>query len=244
MMSSIRFVIILFPLAVLSKPACEDDTSFSDSFGWTCRDYGRVPDQCKFSKEWEKDGKTALLSCCVCRKSMKNKIISDNLHKLFTDHVSTRRQSEDCLNSCSLESETCSGSCEEDKNNCASTCEEVEMTCSWLCEQFGEEEEDDEEGGGVVEDDDTNTLNSSSFSRQIVWYIIIGVLSLLACLCCCFVVYYLMGIRVKTADAGPPQQITREQVPMVPSTRYTQEVQDQYSAQQYLNQVNYPTVPY
>jgi len=244
-MSSIRFVIILFPLTLISKPACEDDRSFSDSFGWTCRDYGRVPEQCKFSKEWEKDGKTALVSCCVCRKDLKNNIIFNNFGS--KELLATRRQSEECLTMCSAESETCSGSCEESKTECDSSCDEVLSTCSWLCEHFDdedeeEEEENEEDAGGVVDDDGTATSNSK-YHKQIGWYIMIVVLGLFVVCCSCFIAHYLIKVRVKTVDTGRPEKITREQVPMVASARNDQQVGDQYMVQQYVGHGDYPAAP-
>lgn len=235
MVPKLSIVLFMFPSAFLSKSTCEDDNSFLDSFGWTCRDYGRVPEQCMFSKKYEINGKMALTSCCVCKNYVNTPgNVVEHFGMSFLDHFSkTRRQSETCLEGCSGDKETCSDSCDSEKNTCKTHCDDVESTCFWQCELV-EEDEEEEGAGGVVETEDEDV--TSSWSSSMEWYIILLIVLLVLGLICCFlVIVYFMQNHVKVGVAGSSPNVNTEQAPMVPNkapmvpdTNYAREVEQYY----------------
>jgi len=228
MVPKLSIVLLLFPTALLSKSTCVDDNSFRDSFGWTCRDYGRAPEQCMLSKKYKINGKMALTSCCVCSNSFNTHgNVVEHFGTSFIDHIAkTRRQSETCLEGCSGDKETCSGQCDSVKDTCNSNCEDIESTCFWQCELV-EQDEEEEEVGGVVPDEDEDGTTSVSSSME--WYIIVLIALLILGLICCFsVLIYFVQNRVKVGVAEPAQSVKTEQAPMVPNTHYPEEVEQYY----------------
>jgi len=229
MLRKLSVVFLLFPTALLSMSTCEDDISFMDSFGWTCRDYGRAPEECKLSEKYETNGKMALKSCCVCRNPLNTPgNILEGLGTSFLDQISmTRRQSEDCLQGCSTDSETCSTGCGSVQTTCTSRCDDARSTCNRQCKLADENEDEDDEPGGVVDDEDES--KNTSVSPAMEWYFILLIVVLvLGLLVCCSIIIYFVSNRTKVAVAGPSQNVRPEQAPMVDSSNYAREVDKYY----------------
>jgi len=218
-------VLVLLPTTFVSSPTCEDDKSFFDSYGWSCKDYDRAPEECKLSKKYERDGKTALSSCCACKNAFKRPNISNGIRLSFLDQIDSRRRQQ-CSQNCFIESEYCADNCEEVEESCQSDCGDVQATCYERCEELAEEEEEEETGGGVVEN---GTEETSPPNPLLEWYyILIIAIVLLGLCCCCLALMWFMRTRVKTAVAGPPPKYRGEQAPMVDNANYAQGTGDYY----------------
>jgi len=215
---------ILLPVASVSESTCEDDKSFIDSYGWSCKDYERAPVECKESKKYEKDSMNALESCCICRNALTKPDISNDLRMSFLDQFGeSRRQSQECVQRCYQVSEDCSDDCMVIESSCQSKCTGVQLTCIELCEVQEEEEEEEENEeenvGGVVDDTDTETSSNPTWMGLEWYYILIIILFALALICCvCGLTWYLRN-RVKTAVVRPT-----EQAPMMRNAQYAQGV--------------------
>jgi len=239
---------VLLNTTLLSKSTCEDDKSFQDSYGWTCRDYNRVPSQCTLSKKYEKERQTALTSCCVCREVLQKSNFLHDSGAMLSEHFETRRrQSYQCLSGCTAETEGCKDDCENEKTSCESRCSEVKTTCDLQCQLIDEEEEEEEEEekdiGGAVGDDDV-AADSSNLQTMVWIYILIGALVILVLFCCCFIVIFLMRNRVKTAVAGPSSQFVDEGAPMVTNSQYIQDNGDWYGQTPYSQYKQTSEAPY
>jgi len=229
MLSKLLIAMILLQMTSFSKSTCEDDKSFIDSYGWSCKDYKRAPQECKLSKKYEKDGKSALASCCICRNAWKKPDISNDFKMSFLEQFDERRrQSQQCLQGCYTVSEDCSDDCETTEASCQSKCTDVLSTCNELCvitneEEEEEEEEEEDEAGGVVDDDETADESSNAMLEW--YYILIIGLALLALVCFCLLLMWYLRNRVKTAVLRPT---TQEQAPMVGNAQYVPGVGEYY----------------
>lgn len=238
MISGLPIFIILLPLTLLSKSTCEDEEYFSDSYGWTCRDYDRAPEQCELSPKFEKNGKVALTSCCACRSNLLKHDISDDLWSGFPVRFDTKRRlSDSCLMGCDGESDICEGYCNSDLNVCNLRCKDVKSACTSKCEDEDPTEEP-EDPDAIVEE----TPTPASGTTQIWLYILIGAIVLLSLICCCIIVYCLMRSRVETDVDCPSPDFCTEQAPMVENA-CVQEVGDCYmpATQQYTQCGGYTT---
>jgi len=241
MISSLPICIILLPLTLLSKSPCEDEEYFSDSYGWTCRDYDRAPEQCELSTKFEKNGKVALTSCCACRGSLIKHDISDALWLGFPAGFDTkRRRSESCPMGCDAQSDICEGYCNSDLSVCNLRCKDVKTTCNSKCED--EEEEPTEEPvdpDAVVGEEPTA---AASGGTQLWFYLLIAAIILLSLICCCIILYFLMRSRQETDVDCPSPDFCTEEAPMV-GNACVQEVGDCYmpAPQQYIQCGGYTT---
>jgi len=218
---------ILLQLTLSSKSSCEDDKSFFDSYGWSCKDYDRAPEECKVGEKYEKDGKTALKSCCICRNAFKKPDILDYSGLSFLHHFdSRRRQLQQCQQNCVTETEGCSNTCETVETKCQAGCSETQNSCFSLCATV-EEPTEEEENAGVVEDE---TVASPS-STTLEWYYILIIALLIVGLCiCCLALLWFMRNRVKTAVfEDPSKNFHVERAPMVRNGQYAQGVQEYHT---------------
>jgi len=207
-------VMMLFSTTSLSKSTCEDDENFHDSYGWTCKDYDRAPYQCNQSTKYEKNGETALTSCCACVGSSKGSIFTrDSGTRIDNKFAMIRRATFECLSGCTAETESCKDFCGNDKSRCETRCTDVQATCDYQCELIDEVEDEVNDNGVVVTDDDDTAGSSNSTQMQLI-YILIGAIALLGLCCCCVIFIFLMRNRVKTAVAGPAPR-AEEQTHMV-----------------------------
>merc|ERR1719334_362992 len=215
MFSKIAIIFILLPTTFVSSPTCEDDGSFLDSYGWSCKDYDRAPEECKLSAKYEKDGKTALTCCCACKDSSKKPTILNGFRTSFLDQIDSRRRQQ-CTDTCFTESASCTQDCEEVEDTCKSECDDVQDTCFDRCDELAEEEDEEDEAGGIVADGSLPPPDPT-----LEWYyILIIVLVLLGLFCCCLALLWFMRTRVKTAVSGPATRNRAEQAPMVRNANY------------------------
>ena len=58
------------PVASPTNPpaSCTDDASFTDSYGWSCKDYAKAEGSCADAATYAVGGKDASTACCVCKK--------------------------------------------------------------------------------------------------------------------------------------------------------------------------------
>jgi len=221
-------VFVLLPTTFVSNPTCEDDKSFFDSYGWSCRDYDRAPEECKLSEKYEQDGKTALSSCCACKNEFKRPNTLNDFRLSFLDHIDSRRRQQ-CSQNCFLQSEYCAEDCEEVEESCQSECGDVQATCYERCEQLAVEESEEENGSGVVTNGEI--VDPPQPNPLLEWYyILIIALVFLGLCCCCLALVWFMRTRVKTAVAGPSSKYPAEQAPMVGNANYAQGAGDYYRA--------------
>jgi len=226
MFSKITIVFVLLPTTFVSNPTCEDDKSFFDSYGWSCKDYDRAPEECKLSKKYERDGKTALSSCCACKNAFKRPNILNGFRLSFLEQIDTRRRQQ-CSQNCFIESGFCAENCEEVEGTCQSDCGDVQATCYERCEQLAVDSE--EEVTGVVSGNGIKQQETSPSEPTLEWYyILIIALVFLGVCCCCVALVWFMRTRVKTAVAGPSQKYPAEEAPMVGNANYAQGVGDYY----------------
>jgi len=201
----------------VSKSTCEDDESFEDSYGWTCRDYQRAPYQCNQSAKYAIDGETALASCCACHESSEEFIfLSGNSVTETSSKLTTmRRTSTECYSSCRTGTNSCAVLCGNEKSTCESKCNNVKEICDIQCEFISEDTDVADTGGFVPEDDGTTAGTSNSSTSMLLLYLGIGFVAVL-CLCsCCFVIFCLMRNRVITADADSCPEYVEEETRMV-----------------------------
>jgi len=102
--------------------AFEESTVWVDYFGWTCRDYTRVPDECRSPKAFSEDGVHAEDACFSCNE--------------ISRQEERRRQNSDvviCQNGCTSSHNTCLGRCDQ----CVSRCDTDLNICQGACDDFG-----------------------------------------------------------------------------------------------------------
>jgi len=208
-------LMVLRTATSVSKSTCENDESFYDSYGWTCRDYERAPYECIQSTKYAMGGETALTSCCACQASSEESIfaLGDSRREVSNKAPIIRRVSDECLSVCTTGTDSCAILCGTDKTTCQSRCSNVKATCDFQCELI-EGIEINEVLNGIVTTEETSpeVTDNSSFMQMI--YILIGVAALLGICCCGFAIIYLIRNRVKTAVADPSPQYA-EQARMV-----------------------------
>jgi len=104
---------MLFPVSflvlVIAAEACADNLLWKDTFGWTCRDYTRVPIECRSNYAVSVEGIEAQEACCACVKP-----------------VERRRDYTTCLGICVSEEEACDKNCLADRRTCNYECGEDE----------------------------------------------------------------------------------------------------------------------
>jgi len=206
-------LMVLKTATSVSKSTCENDESFYDSYGWTCRDYERAPYQCIQSTKYAIGGETALTSCCVCQGSSEESVfaLGDSVMEVSNEYPIIRRASYECLTACTTRSESCSVLCKDDRTYCEVGCSDIKDTCDEQCAII--ENIDSSEPNGIVTDPSPKVTSNTSFMQMI--YILIGVAALLGICCCGCIIIYLIRNRVKTAVADPSPQYAQEQTRMV-----------------------------
>jgi len=207
-------LMVLRTATSVSKSTCENDESFHDSYGWTCRDYERAPYQCIQSTKYAIGGETALTSCCACQENSEESIFAlGDSGTEVSNKSPIRRVSDECLSRCIVETDSCTILCGTDKNTCQSRCSNVQATCDFQCELIEGFQNEDPDALITTEEETSEVTDNSSFMEMI--YILIGVGALLGICCCGFATIYLIRNRVKTAVADPSPLYAAEQTSMV-----------------------------
>jgi len=154
---------LFFFTSALAVQTCLDNTLWRDSYGWTCRDYDRVPQECNSVLAVSVAGITVSEACCACES-----------------HVERRRDFSSCITTCSAEDDACSSECTADKAACINDC-----TDDWA-------DDDEDETGGVVPAEAPTEGSSSSSSSMEPWMIILIILGVLLVLCItCLIIFFL-----------------------------------------------------
>jgi len=214
MILGLPIFIILLPLILQSKSTCEDEEYFSDSYGWTCRDYDRAPEHCERSTEYEKNGKIALTSCCACRNTHTKHDISEDIWLRSPAHFDTRRrQADTCIGGCTTEFGRCEGYCNTDQNTCKLRCNDVNVACAAQCEDVAPAPTQEPADPDAIVDTEPTEPATTSKGLDIWMYILIAAIVLLCLICCCIIVFCLM--RTKETDVDCPTDVCAEEVPMV-----------------------------
>lgn len=207
-----------------------DEDNFFDSYGWTCRDYDRAPEQCEMSTKYVKHGRTALTSCCACKNTPTKPDMSE-LGVSFLARWDTRRQADTCVFRCIEDSYTCSEFCDTEVSSCNFQCTEIQDNCVSTCDD--EDSDTSGEGGvvdgGIVLEEYTTSIGAGT--GEIWIYILIACIVLLSLICCCLLFYCRLKTRPE-ADVACPPDYCAEQQTMI-GNPCTQEVGDCYDQDQY-----------
>jgi len=155
------FLVNILVIAITTH-ACIDNVLWRDKFGWSCRDYGRVPRECSSNYAVSNGGIEAQEACCACVKT-----------------VERRRDLFSCLDTCSAEENACDSECVSDNTDCEFRCEE-------------DYQEDSDTGAIIEDDKSPSGNGNGGIGGLETWLIIVIVVGIVLCLCIiCIVLYFL-----------------------------------------------------
>jgi len=92
-------------MSTVKVQACLDNVQWKDIYGWTCRDYFRVPQECNSKFAVSSAGINVFEACCVCETN-----------------VERRRDYASCMNTCSTKEDSCNADCTATKVGCVDEC--------------------------------------------------------------------------------------------------------------------------
>jgi len=165
------FPVNLFVFAITAE-ACIDNLLWKDTYGWTCRDYTRDPNECRSNYAVSDEGIVAQEACCACVTT-----------------VERRRDEQECRSICLSSEDVCNKKCDTDKRS-----------CNFKCIPATSGSNGNGGNGGVVETPEpTKTEVVENAIKLEWWMILLIVLAILLCLCVtCIVLYFICMTR----DAG------------------------------------------
>jgi len=97
--------------------AFEENSGWVDFFGWTCRDYTRVPDECSNAKAFSELGEHAEDACFVCNER-RRQFVDSGVNDVI------------CANTCVSTHNTCLGRCDA----CTARCDQDLTMCQTGCQ--------------------------------------------------------------------------------------------------------------
>jgi len=99
--------LLVLIMSTLRVQSCLDNMLWKDSYGWTCRDYDRVPQECSSRLAVSAAGVNVFEACCACKSN-----------------VDRRRDYASCLNTCSAKEDSCNADCTATQVGCVGECTE------------------------------------------------------------------------------------------------------------------------
>jgi len=102
--------------------AFEENAGWTDYFGWTCRDYTRVPDECSSMKAFNDAGVHAEDACFTCNERRRQ----GERRRLSSNSQITAQL---CQSGCSSNFNSCTQRCDQCQNNCDNTLVNCQSGC-------------------------------------------------------------------------------------------------------------------